>query len=84
MEKELEAAKESLGDIESRDAKLKFADFLARTSSIDKAVEAYKEVLAEKSTSTGIKIDIYLRQIRLGWLYKDSDLVEASVKSAKE
>lgn len=83
---QLAKAKESGGEIEIMDAIVARADFLFRIGLKDEAVNAAKSALGDKSAltlSTGQKIDLIMKIIRVALFHADVDLLKEHIAEAK-
>lgn len=80
LEKKVEEAKESAGDMEVLDAWLEIARFAAKSLSKEEALEAYETVLALPKLSSGKKIDALMEESRVASFYgdtqKNAELIE--------
>lgn len=80
LEKKVEEARESAGDMEVFDARLEIARFAAKSCSKDTALEMYKKVLDLPKLSTGKTIDALMECARVasfhGDLKENSTLIE--------
>lgn len=80
LEKKVEEAKESAGDMEVLDARLEIARFAAKSLSKEEALEAYEKVLALPKLSSGKKIDALMEESRVASFYgdtqKNAELIE--------
>ena len=80
LEKKVEEAKESAGDMEVLDARLEIARYAAKSCSKEVALEMYNKVLELPKLSTGKTIDALMECARVasfhGDLKKNSALIE--------
>ena len=80
LEKKVEEAKESAGDMEVLDARLAIARFAAKSCSKEMALEMYEKVLDLPKLSTGKTIDALMECARVasfhGDLMKNAALIE--------
>ena len=80
LEKKVEEAKESAGDMEVLAARLEVARFAAKSLTKEAALEAYEKVLALPKLSSGKKIDALMESSRVASFYgdtkKDGELIE--------
>lgn len=80
LEKKVEEAKESAGDMEVLDARLEIARFAAKSCGEAKALEMYDKVLDLPKLSTGKTIDALMESARVasfhGDLKKNAALIE--------
>jgi len=80
LEKKVEEAKESAGDMEVLDARLEIARFAAKSCDKDMALEMYDKVLDLPKLSTGKTIDALMESARVasfhGDLKKNAALIE--------
>lgn len=72
LEKKVEEAKESAGDMEVLDARFEVARFAAKSLSKDEALEAYNKILSLPKLSSGKTIDAYMEAARVASFYSDS------------
>lgn len=72
IEKEVEEAKESAGDMEVLDARLKGARFAAKSMGKEEALDAYDKVLALPKLSSGKKIDALMECSRVASFHGDT------------
>ena len=71
LEAKVEEAKESAGDMEVMDARVKIARFAAKSLSEDQALVAYKKLLDLPKVSSGKKIDAMMESSRVASFYGD-------------
>jgi hypothetical protein len=71
LEAKVEEAKESAGDMEVMDARVKIARFAAKSLSEDQALLAYKKLLDLPKVSSGKKIDSMMESSRVASFYGD-------------
>jgi len=74
--------KKNLGENEIRESNLNKADYLTKIGEKDKAVNAYR-ITTEKTVALGQKLDIVFTLIRIGFFYKDNDLILRNIEKAK-
>jgi len=67
---------------EIRESNLNKADYLTKIGEKDKAVNAYR-ITTEKTVALGQKLDIVFTLIRIGFFYKDNDLILRNIEKAK-
>jgi 26S proteasome regulatory subunit N7 len=88
LEKKVEEAKESAGDMEVMDARVEIARFAAKSLSEKQAVEAYQKLLDLPKVSSGKKIDALMESARVASFYGDTikadEYVERADKLANE
>jgi 26S proteasome regulatory subunit N7 len=88
LEKQLEEAKESAGDMEVMDARVELARYAAKSLTEKEALEAYTELLELPKVSSGKKIDAVMESSRIASFYGDtkkaSELIERAQKMATE
>lgn len=72
LEKKVEEAKESAGDMEVLDARLEIARFAAKSLAKEQAIEAYEKVLELPKLSTGKQIDALMEESRVASFYGDT------------
>lgn len=88
LEKKVEDAKESAGDMEVLDARMNAARFAAKSLSKDEALEAYDKVLALPKLSSGKTIDAIMEASRVASFHSDTktatSLVMRAVKLAED
>jgi 26S proteasome regulatory subunit N7 len=86
LEKKLEEAKESAGDMEIMEARVAMARFAAKSLSEEQALEAFQQVLDLPKTSSGKKIDALMESARVASFYGDTskadDLIDRAHKLA--
>lgn len=82
LDEAIAEAKKNAGDTEVREATLARAEHLARTAGKKEATEAYEQTF-EVTVGAGLKIDLVLSLVRLGFLYGDSALVRDQIARAK-
>lgn len=73
LEKAVEDAKESAGDMEVLDARFEIARFAAKSLSKDDALDAYNKILLLPKLSSGKTIDAYMEVSRVASFYNDTD-----------
>lgn len=73
LEAKVEEAKESAGDMEVMDARVKIARFAAKSLTKEEALEAYKKLLDLPKVSSGKKIDALMESSRVASFYGDND-----------
>jgi 26S proteasome regulatory subunit N7 len=87
LEKKVEEAKESAGDMEVLEARLAVARFAAKSLSKEEALEAYDKVLSLPKLSSGKSIDALMETARVASFYGDTrktqELVERVSKSCR-
>lgn len=81
-EKEKDAI-ENHGDNEVMEAELEIAKLVALTGTLDEAVGAFEKI-GLRSLSTGQRIDLALRQIILGIVWMDVDMIKKHIEEADE
>ena len=79
MEQEVEEAKESAGDMEVMDSRVKIARFAAKSLTEEEALEAYKKLLELPKISSGKKIDAVMESSRVASFYGDSKKASESI-----
>mmetsp|Transcript_35567 Transcript_35567/g.52978 ORF Transcript_35567/g.52978 Transcript_35567/m.52978 type:complete len:424 (-) Transcript_35567:124-1395(-) len=83
LEKKVEEAKESAGDMEVLDARFEVARFAAKSLSKEKALEAYDKVLALPKLSSGKTIDALMEAARVASFYSDTKKTSELIERAK-
>lgn len=88
LEKKLEEAKESAGDMEVMDARVELARFAAKSLTERESLEAYSKLLELPKVSSGKKIDAVMESSRVASFYgnrrKSSELIDSAQKMATE
>ena len=88
LEKKVDEAKESAGDMEVLEARFEVARFAAKSLSKEEALEAYEKVLALPKLSSGKTMDALMEQARVASFYgdtiKNEALLQKAVQLAKE
>lgn len=88
LEKKVEEAKESAGDMEVMDARMEIARFAAKSLSEKQALEAYQNYIDLPKISSGKKIDALMETSRVASFYGDTrksdDYIEQAHKLATE
>lgn len=88
LEKQLEEAKESAGDMEVMDARVELARYAAKSLTEKEALEAYTQLLELPKVSSGKKIDAVMESSRIASFYGDtkkaSELIDRAQKMATE
>lgn len=88
LEKKVDEAKESAGDMEVMDARVAVARFAAKSLSEERALESYQKVLDLPKLSSGKKIDALMESARLASFYssttKADEFIEKADKLANE
>jgi len=82
IEAKLKDATENLGETEISDALLAKAEHFARIGEKELALEAYKVAL-EKTAPLGHRIDINLAVSRIGFFFRDNELISKQLEKAK-
>ncbi|KAI9103290.1 26S proteasome subunit RPN7-domain-containing protein [Phlyctochytrium arcticum] len=82
LDDKLEDAEKNLGETEISDALIAKAQFYARIGSKDEALEAYKTAF-EKTGPLGHRIDLVFACIRIGFFFRDDDLISRNIEKAK-
>lgn len=72
LEKKVEEAKESAGDMEVMDARMEIARFAAKSLSEKEALEAYQNYIDLPKISSGKKIDALMETSRVASFYGDT------------
>jgi 26S proteasome regulatory subunit N7 len=72
LEKKVEEAKESAGDMEVMDARVEIARFAAKSLSETEALEAYTKLIDLPKISSGKKIDALMETSRVASFYGDT------------
>jgi len=75
-------AVENFGENEIREALLAKAEYLTSIGDKDKCVTAFRETY-EKTVALGQKLDIIFSTIRVGFFFKDFDLIYRNLEKAK-
>jgi len=88
LEKKVEEAKESAGDMEVLAARFEVARFAAKSLSKEEALDAYEKLLALPKLSSGKTIDALMESIRVASFHGDtkktSELLDKASKLAEE
>jgi len=88
LEKQLEEAKESAGDMEVMDARVGLARYAAKSLTENEALDAYTKLLELPKVSSGKKIDAVMESSRIASFYGDtkkaSELIDRAQKMATE
>jgi 26S proteasome regulatory subunit N7 len=84
LEKEVEDAKESAGDMEVMDARVKYARFAAKSLTEEEALEAYKMLLELPKVSSGKKIDAVMESSRVASFYGNSKKSSESIDNVSD
>jgi 26S proteasome regulatory subunit N7 len=82
LERKVEEAKESAGDMEVMDARLEIARFAAKSLSEAEALEAYQKVIDLPKLSSGKKIDALMESARVASFYGDSKKADHFIEQA--
>jgi len=84
LEKKVEDAKESAGDMEVMDARVEYARFAAKSLTEEEALVAYKMLLELPKVSSGKKIDAVMESSRVASFYGNSKKASESIDNAQK
>ncbi|KAJ3014747.1 26S proteasome non-ATPase regulatory subunit 6 [Thoreauomyces humboldtii] len=82
LDGKLEDAETNLGETDISDALIAKAQFLAKIGDKDKALTAYR-VAFDKTGPLGHRIDLVFACIRIGFFFRDNDLISRNIDKAK-
>ncbi|KAI8592996.1 26S proteasome non-ATPase regulatory subunit 6 [Geranomyces variabilis] len=82
LDTKLEDAEQNLGETDISDALIAKAQFLAKIGDKDKALAAYR-VAFDKTGPLGHRIDLVFAQIRIGFFFRDNELISRNIEKAK-
>ncbi|KAJ3393842.1 26S proteasome non-ATPase regulatory subunit 6 [Lobulomyces angularis] len=82
LEERLVDAETNLGETDISDALIAKAEYLAKIGDKEKAEAAYR-VAYEKTGPLGHRIDIVFSLVRIGFFFKDHDLINRNISKAK-
>ena len=83
LTEKLEDAEKNEGETEIREALLARAEFHVRIGEHAKAVAAYDETY-KKTVAMGLRLDLLLSKIRVGFFFEDMKLVSSIIVQAKK
>lgn len=81
LDAKLEDAKENLGDVEIRDAKIAKCDFFSGIGDVEQCLEGNLAVFV-KSSAAGPKLDLCFQRIRLGLAFSDNEIAAKAIQDA--
>jgi 26S proteasome regulatory subunit N7 len=84
LEQKVEDAKESAGDMEVMDARVKYARFAAKSLTENEALKGYKMLLELPKVSSGKKIDAVMESSRVASFYGDSKKASELIDNAQK
>ncbi|KAJ3045574.1 26S proteasome non-ATPase regulatory subunit 6 [Rhizophlyctis rosea] len=82
LEDKLEDAQKNLGETDISDALIAKAQYLSQIGDKEKAVSAYR-VAFDKTGPLGHRIDLVFASIRIGFFFRDNDLISRNIEKAK-
>ena len=83
IEAKMIKAKEDEGETEMMDANIAKCDMMYRIGRKDEALAVIKEALVGKHVSTGQKIDLELKCIRIAMFHNDTELLKEHIELAR-
>ena len=83
LKEKIADAEENFGESEVRQTNLALADHYAQILDKENAVSAYRTTL-EKTVGLGEKLDLAFTLIRLGFFWKDNEMVLSNIEKAKD
>jgi hypothetical protein len=84
LEKKVEEAKESAGDMEVMDARVLIARFSAKSLTEEEALSSYKKLLELAKISSGKKIDAMMESSRVASFYGDAKKASEFIDSVRQ
>ncbi|KAI8818999.1 26S proteasome subunit RPN7-domain-containing protein [Fimicolochytrium jonesii] len=82
LDAKLEDAEQNLGETDISDALIARAGFFARIGDKEKALAAYR-LAFDKTGPLGHRIDLVFATIRIGFFFRDNDLISRNIEKAK-
>ncbi|KAI8914731.1 26S proteasome subunit RPN7-domain-containing protein [Powellomyces hirtus] len=82
LDSKLEDAEQNLGETDISDALIAKAQFLAKIGDKEKALTAYR-IAFDKTGPLGHRIDLVFACIRIGFFFRDNDLISRNIEKAK-
>lgn len=82
LQEKLKDAEENLGETETSDALIAIADHYYNIGDKENAIAAFDKAY-EKTGPLGHRIDIIFSLVRLGFFYRDHDLINKNLEKAK-
>ncbi|KND05068.1 proteasome regulatory particle lid subunit RPN7 [Spizellomyces punctatus DAOM BR117] len=82
LDEKLEDAEKNLGETDISDALIAKAQYLAKIGDKEKALSAYR-VAFEKTGPLGHRIDLVFAKIRIGFFFRDNELISRNIEKAK-
>ncbi|KAJ3050880.1 26S proteasome non-ATPase regulatory subunit 6 [Rhizophlyctis rosea] len=82
LEDKLEDAEKNLGETDISDALIAKAQYLAQIGDKERAVSAYR-VAFDKTGPLGHRIDLVFATIRIGYFFRDNDIINRNIEKAK-
>ncbi|KAJ3290824.1 26S proteasome non-ATPase regulatory subunit 6 [Borealophlyctis nickersoniae] len=82
LDEKLEDAEKNLGETDISDALIAKAEYLSKIGDKEKAISAYR-VAYDKTGPLGHRIDMVFAMIRIGFFFRDNDLISRNIEKAK-
>ncbi|KAJ3087509.1 26S proteasome non-ATPase regulatory subunit 6, partial [Quaeritorhiza haematococci] len=82
LDDKIEDAEKNLGETDISDALIAKAQYLAKIGEKDKALSAYR-VAYDKTGPLGLRIDMIFANIRIGFFFRDNDVISRNIEKAK-